>query len=844
MSAFTHVSGDPTGLSTDVAIHCTGATGFSFIAEDASGTDVTLTNVAALDAHLNALPATTTDPVEVFLRCTDGSSYPAEGTFDVTITCGGDDTDGDGVCNHNDACAGVQCQAFGSEASPYTCVDTDVDTNNGDYQCQQEGQEHELCGGRGFTGPNCEVCAAGSGWNGDDANPQCVGCADYGDKYHTDSDSPTEPCVLAHCAVDYGVTKDGSFNSDSAASDICVACAAGYASPAGSGHCEPKTCVKGDGIVAGTIVCDEGQVYGETGSCGCVCDTGYEGTNCDTPSACVVAGVDNLNMGRIACLNGGDATGVTGGCGCNCPYPWDGNRCQDDVVDDCASSPCGDRGTCNDKVNDYECTCATGWEGGTCQLSVDDCVNHLCKNGAVCVDGHNDYTCSCALGWKGATCAEDANDCDPDPCNGHPCQDDGLNSYSCFCDAGYEGENCETASACVVTSVEKLNSGRIACLHGGLATGTTGDCGCDCGDIDYSGDRCQTHTDNCPADTCKNDATCTDKVNDYECSSARGFSGKDNDECADGKQEVSNICMTIQADGKAPAADIDLIKSLHGGNTETARLPAQRKARKQAVRDALREARKNVDADLGGDKKKGGRPAFEWLQDYAVELDEDNDYKDDSATKVKFKALPGSTLKMVVGFEGNSDVVVSARPRNSKKGEAVVVDRVVLATPTSTAVLGIESADGTDAIPTAKFTGKGADNGYDWKCRGDADNWVDPVGGTFKEDGETVECPIARGEPVARTFDVGSGEEQTTACKQDNALNYMGTAIYHDQTLCCVLVGCNDPKQLSDAFAAKSSGCGDNAGGHTEDVDGNCQTTQCEQAQLFDAYESGSCARR
>ena len=43
-----------------------------------------------------------------------------------------------------------------TKCSPYICVDKTGD----DYQCQQNGQD---CGGRGFIGKHCEVCAAGSG---------------------------------------------------------------------------------------------------------------------------------------------------------------------------------------------------------------------------------------------------------------------------------------------------------------------------------------------------------------------------------------------------------------------------------------------------------------------------------------------------------------------------------------------------------------------------------------------------------------------------------------------------------------------------------------------------------
>ena len=257
----------------------------------------------------------------------------------------------------------------------------------------------------------------------------------------------------------------------------------------------------------------------------------------------------------------------------------------------------------------------------------------------------------------------------------------------------------------------------------------------------------------------------------------------------------------------------------------------------------MKSAREDIVLDDNTSKEKGGQPAFKWLKEYAVELVAENDYADDSADDVaikgKFKALPqGSTLKMVVGFDVGveSTVVVSARPRK-KKGDIRDVERVVLATPTSTAVMGIENADGTEAIATVKFTGNGPNSGYTWKCFDDNGGELNPVGGANKDDGDTVECPIARAEPVARTFLVGSGEETTTACMQENALNYLATAAYHDQTLCCVVQDC-DSQELSDAYAAASSGCGGNVGGHTDDANGNCQTAQCTAAQLFSAFET------
>ena len=38
-------------------------------------------------------------------------------------------------------------------------------------------------------------------------------------------------------------------------------------------------------------------------------------------------------------------------------------------VDECASNPCGNGGTCEDKDNEYSCECAAGFLGVNCETS-------------------------------------------------------------------------------------------------------------------------------------------------------------------------------------------------------------------------------------------------------------------------------------------------------------------------------------------------------------------------------------------------------------------------------------------------------------------------------------------
>ncbi|XP_070175573.1 delta-like protein D [Littorina saxatilis] len=73
-------------------------------------------------------------------------------------------------------------------------------------------------------------------------------------------------------------------------------------------------------------------------------------------------------------------------------------------INECASSPCQNEGSCVDQVNAYTCICQDGYTGTHCETDVDECACDPCQNGGSCVDQVNSYWCNCLNNNFGIHC--------------------------------------------------------------------------------------------------------------------------------------------------------------------------------------------------------------------------------------------------------------------------------------------------------------------------------------------------------------------------------------------------------------------------------------------------------
>ncbi|XP_037588133.1 sushi, nidogen and EGF-like domain-containing protein 1 isoform X8 [Cebus imitator] len=197
------------------------------------------------------------------------------------------------------------------------------------------------------------------------------------------------------------------------------------------------------------------------------------------------------------CLNGGKCIDdcVTGNPSytCSCLSGFTGRRCHLDV-NECASQPCQNGGTCAHGINSFSCQCPAGFGGPTCETAQSPCDTKECHNGGQCRVERGSAVCVCQAGYTGAACETDVDDCSSEPClNGGSCVDL-VGNYTCLCAEPFTGPHCETGDrpvpdACL--SAPCHNGG--TCVHadqGYVCECPEGFMGLDCRERTSSGCEC------------------------------------------------------------------------------------------------------------------------------------------------------------------------------------------------------------------------------------------------------------------------------------------------------------------------------------------------------------------
>uniref|UniRef100_A0A5S6PZ04 EGF-like domain-containing protein n=1 Tax=Trichuris muris TaxID=70415 RepID=A0A5S6PZ04_TRIMR len=146
--------------------------------------------------------------------------------------------------------------------------------------------------------------------------------------------------------------------------------------------------------------CDDNMMCNGLGACviadkqrKCACNWLYEGEYCEIR-------VKPFGCNRHTCVHGSCLINKYGVHGCKCFEGYAGDSCQNGI-NECASSPCQNKGTCINGNNEYFCECIEGFRGTNCQIP--SCKPGLCLHGT-CRNLEDGFECDCHFGFKGRHC--------------------------------------------------------------------------------------------------------------------------------------------------------------------------------------------------------------------------------------------------------------------------------------------------------------------------------------------------------------------------------------------------------------------------------------------------------
>ncbi|XP_028288640.1 cubilin [Parambassis ranga] len=257
--------------------------------------------------------------------------------------------------------------------------------------CRNAGQDlcaHGICidADRVTPGQPKYQCICEEGWEAPAGNPSCV--ADV-----NECNLPNKPCSTNPPVACYNT--QGSF--------YCGACPAGWQ---GNGYsCQDvDECLTNNG---GCSTAPMVQCLNTMGSFHCgPCPPGYEGDG----RTCRQADICATNNGGCYPLATCSSTPGSNLPVCICPAGYTGNGygptgCTQTSNICQTNNPCVN-GQCLSTTTapGYICNCNAGWQGVNCDQNINECASNPCQNGGTCTDGINGFTCTCTAQWTGPLC--------------------------------------------------------------------------------------------------------------------------------------------------------------------------------------------------------------------------------------------------------------------------------------------------------------------------------------------------------------------------------------------------------------------------------------------------------
>ena len=396
----------------------------------------------------------------------------------------------------------------------------------------------QCCDGYRAKGEIDYACTTATTWEDENGNPPSLSClvmnqCDSSPCAH--GGSCTEPDAVAG-------TADGGCSDTPVFTCECVLGWEGHSCESNHDDCKDAH---------GTPVCHHhADCTDGLNAFTCDCPPGYDGTTCEHDiDECLSAPCQNGGLCHDS--NSNDFNIPPDAFRCMCVGAFTGDTCAH-MTHDCSSNPCQNGGVCTESSPDYACTCLPGFANGgdhSCEQNIDECKSQPCQHGD-CVDDNiqptmqpDTFACQCLAGWNGELCDTEEDLCESNPCqNGATCTGttaaDGSHTYSCACTDGWGGEHCEAESLC-----NGDHSPGALCQNGGTCIDDTSPdkYHCECGDTGFSGQSCETNTDDCDDNACRNgikpDAsatesdldpggTCVDGINKYTCTCHPGFTGE------------------------------------------------------------------------------------------------------------------------------------------------------------------------------------------------------------------------------------------------------------------------------------------------------------------------------